>query len=389
MNSERSPSVSDARGQVKDFGRLSDLHPDGFSHVPRALLRHPEAQAVHIGVFAAVAETARGLPQPTGGHRWLATGVSRARLHELTGIRKADTLRAKIRELEAWGFLLEVRRPNAPSDFEILTTASVGGPANGDVTPHSPAIGLPVERVVQAAPKAHQGGTKDDGAPDNGALHDAPPTHDARTFETGVPAEGAVRRSNAHSADFAPPVEQAPALPEHRTSAPPVDRTLPSYTEKRLEKTCRCAEPHPPFITHPQYMVLKKTNKRRFVDAAIEEVAFRLGNPSIASEIRQPYTMVRNIAECYSDRCRTTHGDLHGERALMYHRGRRADVEQLLRSKGGPEPDPASLGPLQSILDEIFAESAAVLSEGDGDLEGRRAHFISALQRMQQEERSR
>jgi hypothetical protein len=44
---------------------------------------------------------------------------------------------------------------------------------------------------------------------------------------------------------------------------------------------------------------------------------------------------------------------------------------------------------LQSILDEIFSESAAVLSEDDGDLEGRRAHFIAALQRMQQEETSR
>jgi len=130
-------------------------------------------------------------------------------------------------------------------------------------------------------------------------------------------------------------------------------------------------------------MVLKKTSKRRFVDAAIGEVAFRLGNPSIATEIRQPYTMVRNIAECYSDRCRTNHGDLHGERALMYHRGRRADVEQLLRSKGGPDPDPGSLGPLQSILDEIFAESAAALGDEERGMDERRARYITALEQMQ------
>ena len=389
MNSERSPSVSDARGQVKDFGRLSDLHPDGFSHVPRALLRHPEAQAVHIGVFAAIAETARGLPRPSGGHRWLATGVSRARLHELTGIRKADTLRAKIRELEAWGFLLEVRRPNAPSDFEILPTAIALDTSRLDAAAHDPSPGLPVEGTVRVAPSPHHERTTAPGQPDDGALRDAPRSQDARTMHYGVPVEGVLQDDDIADAASPPPIQRAPALPEHRTTAPPSDRVLPSYTEERLEQTCRCAEPHPPFITHRQYMVLKKTNRRRFVDAAIEEVAFRLGNPSIASEIRQPYTMVRNIAECYSDRCRTNHGDLHGERALMYHRGRRADVEQLLRSKGGPEPDPASLGPLQSILDEIFAESAAVLSEEDGDLEDRRAHFISALQRMQQEERSR
>ncbi len=120
----------------------------------------------------------------------------------------------------------------------------------------------------------------------------------------------------------------------------------------------------------------------------VDEVAFRLGNPSIATEIQQPYTMVRNIAECYSDRCRTSHGDLHGEKALMYHRGRRADIEQVLRSKGGTEPDPGSLGPLQSIVGDLLADSSAFFDDPD-DQEQRRAGFVAALEGMQQEDEHR
>ena len=73
----------------------------------------------------------------------------------------------------------------------------------------------------------------------------------------------------------------------------------------------------------------------------------------------------------------------------MYHRGRRADVEQLLKSKGGSEPDPGALGPLREILKEIFAESAGLAGDADGALEERRAQFVVALAEMQQEERSR
>jgi hypothetical protein len=132
-------------------------------------------------------------------------------------------------------------------------------------------------------------------------------------------------------------------------------------------------------------MTLRKAARRQYVDAAIEEVAFRLGNPSMATEVRQPYTMVRNIAECYSGRCRTSHGDLHGEKALMYHRGRRADIEQVLRSKGGIEPDPASLGPLQSIVGDLLADSSALFDDPQ-DEEQRRARFVAELRRMEQEE---
>lgn len=67
---------------------------------------------------------------------------------------------------------------------------------------------------------------------------------------------------------------------------------------------------------------------------------------------------------------------------MMYHRGRRADVEQLLRSKGGVEPDPGSLGPLESLVQQIVAESS--FPEDSETPEQRKARFIEELRRMEQ-----
>ena len=149
----------------------------------------------------------------------------------------------------------------------------------------------------------------------------------------------------------------------------------PPYIDKDQE--CRCAEPHPPFITHKQYVVLKKARKRSAVDAAIEEVAFRLAHQSIAPEVDNPYSLVRTIAECYSGNCRTEHGELHGEKARMYHRARRADVEQLLRTKG-TDLDPGALGPLEDLVAELA--SNLTIPQEDETPEERRARFVALLQ---------
>lgn len=69
-------------------------------------------------------------------------------------------------------------------------------------------------------------------------------------------------------------------------------------------------------------------------DAAVEEVLFRLPHPEIAGRVDDPWTLAREIGECYAGGCRTpSHGDLHGHVALTYHRARRQDWLQEKRAE--------------------------------------------------------
>jgi hypothetical protein len=84
-------------------------------------------------------------------------------------------------------------------------------------------------------------------------------------------------------------------------------------------------------------------------------------NPGVAGAVGRPAALARELAECYkaAEACRTpSHGELHGLKAMHYHRARRLDYAQQERAEGRRRDSG-----WESDADDLAAERERQLAE--------------------------
>jgi hypothetical protein len=254
-------------------GPLSARHPGGFAAVPLALLLNPDHRPLHVAVYAAVASVVDHQTGRTGeGPR----AAHRARLLERAGLKDPHAIARALADLEGWGFLKVSRLRGAPAIYETIPTT-----ADPVRSPRTRVVRSPRTRVVRSTctvPQKGSEGSEVAGGTTQGA-------------EPGTPQ--VVR-------------------PNDTTGGTPT----PAFTERDTAR-------------------LHRAVGTKAAADAIAEVHFRIAHPEVAGPVERPAGLAREIGECYRGRCRKKeHGNLHGDAARDYHRGRRADFELKNRAEG-------------------------------------------------------
>ncbi len=108
-------TVTLARGRDTS-SRLSDLHPAGFGHVPRALQLDARVGDADLLVYAAISSAVK--------FNSLRGRVRYKRIEDRSR-RKRKTVRRAISNLERWGYIRVHRSPGLANEYDLLPTGPV------------------------------------------------------------------------------------------------------------------------------------------------------------------------------------------------------------------------------------------------------------------------
>ena len=297
-----------ATGDGKGGSTLSSLHPDGWVHIPKALMVDARCRPHHVAVYAAIADGVTVLEEGSLA-QWVVSGVGLKSLTPLSGCGIGTVKRCRS-DLVHWHYLhYEAGGGTATSTYHLRPTPDV-------------AELLQLEAVDDLT-----AGSPQDAGRQGGRPRGDPPESGNGGYSHEPPTVSTVNPPDAHEPGSTP-------LPPVHDVAPPDthDGAISGRTnvhKERLNQICTnggCDTSHWP-LECTQFQNLRKATGQEAAIAAIAEVAFRIER---GATIEQPYAFARMLAECYRDRAahrEDCSSDLHGTHAMDNHRAARLEAE--------------------------------------------------------------